>query len=178
MSWHSPLLQKLTATSDSDSFRTMTAGTTGVPFGDHVGAFGVQRQHHVHEGVDLYCEEGSAVLAVEDGEVVAVIHFTGPDATPPSTWWLPTQAILVEGQSGVVVYGEITNTQQHKVSDRISRGQLVGNVARVLIRDKGRPLTMLHLELHAHGTRDAYEWISERPASLLDPTPYLLECCE
>jgi hypothetical protein len=154
----------------------MPEGTTGIPVGDeHPGAFGYVRRNHVHEGVDLYCEDGTVVRAVEDGTIVAIIPFTGGHATPPSPWWRDTWAVLVEGSSGVVVYGEITPYGQ--IGDTVLAGWTVGHVAQVLTKDKGRPMSMLHLELHDHGTRDAYEWTEEsgRPASLLDPTPHLLD---
>lgn len=170
--WHNPLPLKLVPTEDSESFSTFPEGTTGLPIGRHPGAFGVRRKHHTHEGIDLYCPEGTPVRAVEDGIVVAVIKFTGSETYPPSPWWEDTEAVLVEGESGVVVYGEITATRE--VGDLVQGGSLLGYVVRVLKEDKGRPTSMLHLELHEPGTRDAYEWLESRPDSLLDPTAYFL----
>ena len=172
--WHNPLpTMSLHPSRGSEDFKTYEPGHTGVPIGpDHPGAFGVSRKHHTHEGVDLYCPEGTPVRAVEPGVVVAVIKFTGPSATPPSPWWNDTEAVLVEGETGVVLYGEITSIKE--VGDRVEAGSLLGFVIEVLTEDKGRPTSMLHLELHKHGTRDAYEWLDERPASLLDPTEHLL----
>jgi murein DD-endopeptidase MepM/ murein hydrolase activator NlpD len=155
----------------------MGEGETGLPFGNHPGAFGFVRKNHIHEGVDLYCKEGTEVSAVEDGVIVAVIDFTGGNAVPPSPWWHDTKAILVEGESGVVVYGEINPAFVFWPGDQIFAGELIGHVTPVLKKDKGRPMTMLHIELHRPGTRDAFEWPVEgpRPASLLDPTPRLME---
>lgn len=144
-----------------------------MPTAPHPGAFGVQRKHHVHEGVDLYVPDGTAVRAVEDGEVVAVEVFTGPDANPPSPWWRETEALLVSGASGVVVYGEIQPAALVTAGVRVARGEVIGYVRQVLRKDKGRPLSMLHLELHEHGMRSTEEWIQERPAGLLDPTQHL-----
>lgn len=76
----------------------------------------------------------------------------------------------------MVVYGEITPSV--KVNDIVVPGWTIGHVKKVLKEDKGRPMSMLHLELHRHGTRDAYAWEEERPKSLMDPTPYLMEICE
>lgn len=151
----------------------MGDGETGLPFPPHPGAFGVERKHHVHEGVDLYCPEGTPVYAVEEGMVVAVLDFTGEAAG--SSWWADTKAVLVEGDTGVVVYGEIETDLW--VGDLVHAGDLVGKVVQVLTKDKGRPMSMLHLELHLTGTRDVYEWKvgAERPASLLDPTELLFE---
>jgi hypothetical protein len=171
--WHCPLPLKLIPTVDSMSFEHIPEGFTGLPVGCHPGSFGAQRKHHIHEGVDLYCPEGTVVNAVEPGVVVAVIPFTGENAVPPSPWWHDTWAVLVEGPSGVVVYGEITPSV--KVDDLMMAGWTIGHVKQVLKEDKGRPQSMLHLELHRDGTRDAKEWVDEKPESLQDPTPFLLE---
>lgn len=173
--WKNPLDLKLVPTLDSDSFKVIPAGYTGLPIGQHCGAFGVQRKNHVHEGVDLYCREHSPVYAVEDGQVVAVIPFTGEIAKLP--WWHNTHAVLVEGKSGVVVYGEIAPMVW--AGEQISAGDTVGKVVQVLKIDKGRPMSMLHLELHTPGTRICPPWdtMAERPITLLDPTPYLLKLC-
>jgi murein DD-endopeptidase MepM/ murein hydrolase activator NlpD len=166
----------LIPTEDSESFLTMEQGTTGIPLNPHPGSFGFERKNHVHEGVDIYCPEHTSVHAVEDGVVVAVVDFTGEKATPPSPWWNDTMAVLVEGETGVVVYGEIKPARDYKTGDTLNAGDEIGRVIPVLKKDKGRPMTMLHLELHRHGTRDAFEWPVGGPCpdSLLDPTPHLL----
>ena len=135
-----------------------------------MGAFGVTRKNHTHEGIDFYAPEGTAVGAVEDGRVVVVEPFTGPAAGSP--WWMDTQCVMVEGASGVVVYGEIHATVH--VGAHVTVGQPIGAIARVLPKNKGRPQDMLHLELHTHGTRACPEWVKQRPLTLLDPTPYCL----
>lgn len=169
--WQSPLRLKLVPTQDSLSFKGMKAGETGLPIAPHPGAFGVRRKHHVHEGVDLYCDAGTPVHAVEDGIVAAVIPFTGPQAG--MDWWEDTDAVLVEGESGVVVYGEITPAVA--AQQKVNAGDIVGHVKTVLKKDKGRPMSMLHLELHDHGARDAPEWKAggEKPKTLRDPTEFL-----
>lgn len=143
--------------------------------GQHPGAFGARRKHHTHEGVDLYAPEGTPVFAVEAGVVTAVKPFTGPHAGLP--WWEDTWAVWVEGDSGVVLYGEITPTVV--VGKHVGAGECVGQVMRVLRKDKGRPTSMLHLELHQAGSVAAPEWLGlERPATLRDPTSLLLACAE
>lgn len=144
-----------------------------IPQYGHPGAFGMVRKHDVHTGVDLYTEEGSPVYAVEAGEVVAVLPFTGPEAESP--WWFPTDAVMVEGASGVVLYGEIG--PKVKVGEEIFPGTLLGHVKRVLRNDKGKPMSMLHLELYVPGTKDAVWWTPDqpKPTQLLDPTPFLLK---
>lgn len=171
--WHNPLPLQLVGVTDSYSYLYMPPGVTGIPMGDdHPGAFSFVRRHHVHEGVDLYCKEGTPVHAVEDGEVVAVMPFTGPSAK--LDWWLDTECIMVEGKSGVVVYGEVLALTF--VGRRVAAGQCIGSVKQVLGKDKGRPRSMLHLELHEHGSRSCPEWyLGFRPEVLCDPTPYLLE---
>ena len=77
---------------------------------DKEGKFGAVRKYDVHTGVDLYCESGSAVHAVEDGIVVNIENFTGPLAG--SSWWNDTKSVLIEGKYGVVCYGEIEPTVQ------------------------------------------------------------------
>lgn len=87
---------------------------------DSPGHFASVRRHDVHTGVDLYAEEGTPARAVEDGVVISVENFTGPNADDPSPWWNDTQAVLIKGASGVVVYGEVTS--QVKAGDTVRRG--------------------------------------------------------
>lgn len=143
---------------------------------DEPGRFAAVRKHDVHTGVDLYALVGSQVVAVEDGIVVAIENFTGPAAGSP--WWLDTKAVLVEGSSGVVCYGEVDPSV--RVDELVRRGSLVGRVLEVLRRDKGRPRSMLHVELYEVGVRTTVVWAlgQERPAGLLDPTEFLESSAE
>lgn len=149
----------------------MSDGWTGLPFGAHPGAFGFVRKNHVHEGVDLYAPIGTPVMAVEAGVIVSIEPFTGPAAG--SSWWLDTMSVMVEGESGVVLYGEIEPLPGIRVGMKVDLGQCLGELVQVLRTDKGRPMTMLHLELHVAGTREALEWTNSRPVTLRDPTPFL-----
>lgn len=167
--WRNPLLFKLFPTGLRDD--VVPDGHTQLPLPPHPGAFGVVRRFHTHEGVDLYAPVGTTAYVVEDGTVVAVEHFTGPESDPPTPHWLPTKAVLVEGASGVVLYGEIWPLRL--VGERVSAGEPIGTVVRVLKNYKGYQTSMLHLELHVHGTRRSSEWHDERPEGLLDPTPFL-----
>lgn len=170
--WANPTPYNLIATDDSMSFATMPLMHTGLPVGSHVGAFGVKRKHHWHEGVDLYVPKATPITAVEAGVVVAVVPFTGPAAGLP--WWLDTKAVFVEGETGVVVYGEIA--PHIEVGTEVVPHSLIGVAIPVLRTNKGRPMCMLHLELHQLGSRSAPEWLTEqKPEVLMDPTPYLLE---
>lgn len=173
--WHNPLPYRLQPTADANSFRDLPAWVTGLPLPPHPGAFGVRRQWHVHEGLDLYVPQATPVVAVESGEVLAVRPFTGPALG--HDWWLPTSAVWVAGDSGVVAYGEIAS--HVKVGQCVRAGELLGVVLRVLKKDKGRPTSMLHLELRAPGNTADIEWgvFEARPAALRDPTALLLDCC-
>ena len=174
MLWQNPLPYALIPTTDPLSFQRMPRMATGLPLGAHPGAFGVQRKHHTHEGVDLYAPQGTPVSTVEPGEVVAVRLFTGPALG--HEWWLPTYGVWVAGPSGVVLYGEVA--PHVKPGQKVAAGEILGVVTRVLKKDKGRPMSMLHLELRVPGNTDDIEWLdhANRPAALLDPTPFLLEC--
>ncbi len=135
---------------------------------DEPGRFAAIRRHDRHTGIDLYCEQGDEVFAIENGVVVAIEDFTGPKAG--SRWWHDTQAVLIEGASGVICYGEIEIAVT--LGQSVTAGALIGRVKTVLIKDKGRPMNMLHLELYRHGTRETTWWHlgEDQPTSLLDPT--------
>lgn len=169
--WAIPLPLTLVPTPDDDG-TAASCGTTWLPLAPHPGAFGVRRAHHTHEGVDLYAPEGTAVSPVEPGVVVVIEPFTGASAGCP--WWRDTWAVFVEGASGVVVYGEIIPNPELAIGQRVALGQILGRLTPVLRADKGRPMTMLHLELHTRGARAAPAWEDERPGTLQDPTAYLL----
>lgn len=156
--------------------------TLAVPSEDwHPGKFGFRRKFDYHHtGIDLYAKEGDPVLAVEDGIVVAIENFTGPmNGTP---WWNDTWAILVEGPSGVVVYGEVLQHPDIDVGVTVTKGQEIGSVLTVLkelvTKDwiPGHSRSMLHLELHQNGTRATSWWkVGElQPPTVLNPTSLLI----
>lgn len=143
---------------------------TEIPLGRLPGAFGSVRRHHRHEGIDLYAPDGALVAAIEPSRIVRIAPFTGPEAGSP--WWESTWAVLAEDVHGLWNYGEISPADGLREGSLLEPGQIVGSVARVLRRDKGRPTSMLHLERYAPG---ASGWIGvwaldePRPAALLDP---------
>ena len=143
-----------------------------VPEGTHLGAFGSIRKHDIHTGVDLYCDHGDSVLAIEAGTVIAIEDFTGEKANSP--WWNDTQAVLVKGKTGVFLYGEIHPVV--KVGDSVLEGTLLGTVIPVLKKDKGKtPVTMLHMELYSHDCTHSAIWNLDEsmPAGLIDITDRL-----
>jgi hypothetical protein len=119
------------------------------------------------------------VFAVEGGKVVGVEAFTGPQDNSP--WWNNTDALLVEGRSGVVCYGEVES--KVKVGDKVFRGESIAYVKQVLPNGKEKPdipghsLSMLHIELYKHGVRQASKsWKLDQPMQddMIDPTPFLM----
>lgn len=148
-----------------------------IPTGNHFGAFGTTRKFDIHTGVDLYCEEHADVVAIEEGEVIAIEWFTGEVIDMP--WWNNTKAIAVKGKSGVINYGEVVPHEDLKVGDKVTEGQLLGWVTAVLKVDKGKvPSTsMLHLELYVEYDGDWVLWELDtpQPKRLLDPTNLLIK---
>lgn len=148
--------------------------TMEIPMLPHPGAFGKIRKNHIHEGIDLYCEENEPVYAMESGLVVSITSFTGEIAGSP--WWNDTWSIMIEGYSGVINYGEIEVDKEINIGQEIREGQLIGKVLRVLKSDKGRPLSMLHLELYEKGVLMpvlGWELNCQKPAGLKNPIELL-----
>jgi len=167
-----PLPFRLVPTTDADSYLTLPHGTTGLPLPPHPGAFGAKRTGHVHAGVDLYCPAGTPVVAMEAGEVVAVMPVTGPHAGKP--WWLNTWLVMIEGNSGVFAYGGVKPAVG--AGDTVGAAEHLGQILTMVRFAGGRPTSLLHLELHASGVRQGAEWldVNQRPSTLMDPTPMLL----
>lgn len=141
-----------------------------VPVGrGHPGAFGAVRKHDIHTGVDLYAPEKTLVFPVEDGEVVAFGQFTGEKLGFP--WWEDTDYIAIKGLSGVVLYGELSLHNPFIGEEVLANTRLLGRVKRVMKTDKGRPMSMLHLELYREWRGwTAWEIGQPQPENLLDPT--------
>jgi hypothetical protein len=152
----------------------------GIPINFHPGAFGFPRKKGMsrHTGVDLYSVHDAPVYAVEPGVVVSVEPFTGPQDNSP--WWLDTDAILVEGESGVICYGEVIPNVQ--VGDEVRALDKIAFVSTVIPEGKERPdipghsRSMLHMELYDRGTKAAStSWKQGREElGMRDPTPHLL----
>jgi 3-polyprenyl-4-hydroxybenzoate decarboxylase len=153
-----------------------------IPESEHPGGFGFHRKHDVHTGVDLYTVKNAPVYAMESGRVIRHAPFTGEQVGMP--WWNNTDALLVEGPSGVVCYGEIELAPEirHGSKAVVARGDLLGRVVPVLPESKARPdiqghsCSMLHIELYRRGyAGDWAAWSNDgpRPDDLLDPTALL-----
>jgi hypothetical protein len=153
----------------------------GIPINSHPGAFGCARKFNYHEGVDLYGDKGDYVYAIKSGIVVANKQFTGPEVGCP--WWLSTDALLIQDNSGFFVYGELKSPL--KIGDKVSRGTKIGELTPVLPESKHRPdipehsVTMLHLERYNNTYSVDMGWSSwyshnTRPPYLEDPTLFLI----
>lgn len=146
-----------------------------IPQEHDAGAFGTIRTHHTHEGVDIYAEEGTNVYAMESGIVVGAGIFTGKEVG--SDWWNSTDYLMIAGVSGVINYGEIYQTPFYDFGMVVHAGDVIGKVKQVLKKDKGLPMSMLHIELYKHGTMmPVKEWkVGEpKPEQLFDPTKLLV----
>lgn len=140
---------------------------------DAVGQFGYKRRFEHHSGVDLYCELGTRIIAVDAGEVIAVENFTGPLSSPPSPWWNPTQAVLIRGKA-LFVYGEITACVE--VGQKVRAGEVIGVVDKPVLKHfKGRPTVMMHFEHLITNADRSVVWPLRKkcPPALCDPTIWL-----
>jgi hypothetical protein len=147
-----------------------------VPLLPHPGAFSKVRKNHIHEGVDIYCNEGDKVYSMFKGRILAILPFTGEHANSP--WWNNTWSVLVEHEDFVLNYGEIIPDTSLHEGMFIEEGTCLGEVLTVLKKDKGRPRNMLHLEMYKTGTSQpitAWELGTEKIDSLLDPTLLLMQ---
>jgi len=175
--WNFPLkMQYVGTTIDSNSFMDIdTSYQVEILLSPHVGGFGVRRRHDVHSGVDLYAPVGTPVYPVEAGKIVSIEPFTGKLAD--CDWWEDTWGVYVEGASGIVVYGEMLPNPIFNVGDLLQPTDVIGHVLNVLKKDKGRPRSMLHIELHKHGVINNPHWVKggPKPDGLLDPTKYLIK---
>jgi len=137
------------------------------------GLLGAIRKYDVHAGVDFYCEVGAEVACLRKGVVIDVFQFTGTDAGSP--WWNATQAVVVESEGLVFVYGEVNATVN--VGDKLATNAVVGKVSAVLKKNKGvTPTAMLHLEVwEKNHYQKNYVWQlnTPKPAGLLNPVDFL-----
>ena len=135
----------------------------------HPAGFGYSKNHNVHTGVDLYVPDNIPVVSVEAGTVIAILQFTGPGTPYPSL--IPTEAIMIEGATGVVLYGEVEVKKDIQVGQVIEAGSRIANIKCAILNQP-----MLHLELYKHGTKKPRVWKqgAVQPKSLLDPTPHLI----
>jgi len=153
------------------------------------GSFWEDRGDRRHCGVDLYAPQGTAVLAMDEGEVVRVGVMTSPRRNP---YWNMTRYVVLRHGPVFVKYGELGRVDV-RTGEKILSGRKIGEVGLVLDKDRIRPdsplyirrlgrrnPSMLHLEFYREkpAVRGRHylggNWFAEgRPAGLLDPTPVL-----
>lgn len=156
---------------------TNTERLTSLP-----GEFGYKRSYYFHQGIDLYVtgEHDVKVFTAEAGVVVAIEDFTGP---PDHPHWLYTQAVLVEGKTGVICYGEIEPVSGLEVGDEVKSSTHIAHVRPVIPEGLerhdifGHSRWMLHFEWYTHGTRESVSWHheDEYPLNLRNPSIMLQE---
>lgn len=135
------------------------------------GDFGYKRSWYYHSGIDLYCPDRTEVRAVEDGLVMAAEPFTGEEAGTP--YWHKTYAVMIHGQSGTLVYGEIM--PEVGPFETVKAGQRLGYVIPALKQDKGSGTSMLHFERYNCLVYQTADWRHGEPApsGLLNPRSLL-----
>jgi murein DD-endopeptidase MepM/ murein hydrolase activator NlpD len=130
------------------------------------GSFGARRPSSKtftrhHQGVDLYAPAGEAVLACEDGVIVAHQGWDGPNA----------KAILVESNGCLILYGAVAPGSYGPVGTVVRRGE---QIAKIGVYPAGS--TMLHIELWLPGVRPPrprWEAGDDAPMQLQDIELYL-----
>lgn len=173
--WETPIKKEDLNNYSYDNFKDY------IPYYTEPGSFGFKRKYEIHNGVDIYCKDGSDVFAVEDGQIVDIKPFTGKQNG--TDWWNDTWAICIKGKSGVVCYGEMQEKFNFKIGDKIKVGNCIGKIKAVLPEHKKRNdirnhnNAMLHIQLFKDYQNDEQlaDWYpnEERNKLLLDPTPYL-----
>lgn len=134
-----------------------------------LGEFGAIRRHDIHTGIDLYCNDNQEVYSITDGIVTDIQQFTGFDESP---WWNDTYAIIINNGEIDILYGELNPVV--KIGDSVKAGQLIGNIIKVLKKDKGLPMSMLHLECRTNFENHTLWLLDEpQPDNLLDPTLFI-----
>ncbi len=150
----------------------------GIPINYHQGAFGFNRKHDIHTGVDLYCEANSQVYSMLDGIVVGLGRFTGKSVG--LSWWNETDYIMIKTNIGIILYGEIS-INNLCIGDIVKEGQCIGTVIPVIPVEKirsdviGHSNYMLHMELYKDVTEPViWQLNNVKPELLQDITPYII----
>jgi murein DD-endopeptidase MepM/ murein hydrolase activator NlpD len=119
-----------------------------------------------HVGIDLFAHAGDAVVAVEDGVIVAFYPFLRAASGEMS------YALLVAHEGYVANYGEVREASLRTlglgVGDQVRAGQPIAAVS---------DTRQLHFETYVLGTNRGQSWPhgAERPARVLDPTRLLTD---
>ena len=141
--------------------------------------FGPVLKYDIHTGIDIFMHEDATVYVPYDGEVVKIGWFTGTNAEPtPSPWWNDTQYVIIRHHAlgKYILYGEIEVCNGLYVGKVVQAGDMLGNIVQVLKRDKGLPMSMLHIEQYDSIEKAPAIWkLNEScPIGLEDPYDFLL----
>jgi hypothetical protein len=139
------------------------------PFETAAG-FGYSQKNGKHQsGIELYCDEGQEVFAIEESDIIDMFLSTGYGAETP--WFQNTYTLLLEGNSGVINYSCILIDHDVKFGKTIKEGQLIGRIKKLM--DISIP--SLYIGLYYNGVEEPIEWNrgEVKPTELLDPTDML-----
>lgn len=139
----------------------------GEVHGNWARRFGAPRDGRHHAGIDLYGYAGDPVLAIADGTIVNT-----------QTFHLGTDAVLVEHDGLVALYGEVERGSWNDFGvgegSRVRRGDPIARIGCMVGSPSNCESHMLHFEAYAPGTRGNEQWHGTPPAELRDPTIVLL----
>ena len=127
--------------------------------------FGANRKgDRKHAGADLYAPVGTAIYAMDDGEITK-----GPYA-----FYLGTQAMEIKHPQFLARYGEIKGAASGlKIGEKVTKGQLIAYVGEL----HGLNMSMLHLELYKGSAAGPLTVRGSKPyqrrGDLIDPTSIL-----
>lgn len=134
-----------------------------LPSSGNPGSFGEQRGDRRHCGIDLYAPEGSQVVSVAEGRVLAVGLFTTPAQV---SYWNHTYHLLVRNQDRTICrYAELRDVVI-KAGSHVAAGQVVGHVGTVLNREKiddRAPLYVQRLRQAGRCSMLHFEVLESRP---------------
>ena len=150
----------------------------GLPLGkSNPSGFASKKKYGYHTGVDIICNVNDIVTSVEDGIVTSITNFSR-DYTNKKPWINMTKVILVEGESGLIVYGNIKPKKGLRVGDLLDIGDEIGKVMPVYKKHNKTTTAKckLKIEWYKPGTIKRLSWRYDgyKPSSLLDPTPMLI----
>jgi murein DD-endopeptidase MepM/ murein hydrolase activator NlpD len=122
-----------------------------------------------HAGVDLFARAGDTVVAVENGVLVNFYPFLRARTGEMS------YALLLAHNGFVANYGEVRATalSEHRIApgDTVHAGQAIATVS---------DTAQLHFETYLPDSshNSAWRYGAPRPASVLDPTPLLIDLAQ
>ncbi len=113
-----------------------------------------------HAGIDLFAYAGDAVIATEDGQVVAFYPFLRARTGEMS------YALLIAHADHVANYGEVRAPANVNVGDVVTAGQRIAEIS---------DTAQLHFETYAPGFARNRSWRfgDAQPGGLIDPTERL-----